>query len=122
MSLVVFTVIYPQFVSILLMLMLSDDLGMVGGLVATCFNAPFDVVKSRFQSQLYVSIGSEGRFCRSLQTFMIDPQHSHRRLVLIFSLPFSQGAAENVPLKYRGTFQTLGLVYREEGARALYKG
>ena len=28
--------------------------GFVGAVFATCFNAPFDVVKSRFQSQLYI--------------------------------------------------------------------
>lgn len=57
--------------------------GFFGAVIATCFNAPFDVVKSRFQSQL----------------------------------PDSNGK-----LKYRGVFQSLRLIYREEGFRACYKG
>jgi solute carrier family 25 2-oxodicarboxylate transporter 21 len=61
--------------------------GFVGAMFATCFNAPFDVVKSRVQSQLPVS------------------------------------AATGVTiLKYRNTLQTLGLIYREEGLAACYKG
>jgi len=56
--------------------------GTIGGIVATTFNAPFDVVKSRFQSQL--------------------------------KLPGEK--------KYRWTLQSLMLIYREEGAAAVYKG
>lgn len=50
------------------------------GVVCTCFNAPFDVVKSRFQSQL--------------------PDQK----------------------RYTSVFPTLATIWREEGARALYKG
>lgn len=55
--------------------------GFLGAVFATCFNAPFDVVKSRFQSQINVA-----------------------------------------PLKYTSTFQTLALIYKEEGITAMYKG
>jgi solute carrier family 25 2-oxodicarboxylate transporter 21 len=57
--------------------------GFFGAVFATCFNSPFDVAKSRFQSQIYV----EGE----------------------------------IP-KYRFTWQTLYLVYKEEGIGAVYKG
>lgn len=57
--------------------------GAAGAIFATMFNAPFDVVKSRFQSQL---------------------------------------AVPGEPLKYRGTLQSLSLIYREEGFFACYKG
>jgi solute carrier family 25 2-oxodicarboxylate transporter 21 len=57
--------------------------GFVGAFVATCFNAPFDVVKSRFQCQL----------------------------------PRDDGK-----LKYHSTFQSLILIWREEGTTAVYKG
>jgi len=56
--------------------------GTVGGIVATTFNAPFDVAKSRIQSQL--------------------PGQKIK--------------------KYRWTLQSLMLIYREEGAAAIYKG
>lgn len=62
--------------------------GFCGAIFATCFNAPFDVVKSRFQSQMHLT-NSDGT---------------------------------KVPLKYRGTFQTLFLIYKEEGIAACYKG
>lgn len=55
--------------------------GFTGAVFATCFNAPFDVVKSRFQSQL----------------------------------------PSSTP-KYRSTFQSLGLILKEEGLAACYKG
>jgi solute carrier family 25 2-oxodicarboxylate transporter 21 len=61
--------------------------GFFGAIFATCFNAPFDVVKSRVQSQMRPTGGSAGEV-----------------------------------LKYRGTFQTLFLIYREEGLAACYKG
>merc|ERR1712151_764172 len=51
------------------------------GMFATCFNAPFDVAKSRMQQQV---TGTGAR--------------------------------------YHNTIQTLGLVYKEEGIWALYKG
>lgn len=51
--------------------------GLFGGVFATCFNAPFDVAKSRVQS------GGD---------------------------------------RYRTTFGTLALIFREEGPRALYRG
>jgi solute carrier family 25 (mitochondrial 2-oxodicarboxylate transporter), member 21 len=57
--------------------------GFCGATFATCFNAPFDVVKSRFQSQLH--------------------------------LP-------GLTPKYRNTFQTLYLIYHEEGLKSCYKG
>jgi len=56
--------------------------GFVGALFATCFNAPFDVVKSRFQSQ----------------------------------------QSSDKVRKYRGTLQSLTLIYKEEGLAACYKG
>jgi solute carrier family 25 2-oxodicarboxylate transporter 21 len=59
--------------------------GFFGAVFATCFNAPFDVVKSRFQSQI----------------------------------PSTENGQA---LRYRGTFQTLHLVYTEEGLAACYKG
>jgi len=59
--------------------------GAIGGILATGFNAPFDVVKSRFQSQLPSTLTGK-------------------------------------PVKYRYTIQSLITIYREEGARALYKG
>lgn len=55
--------------------------GFTAGTLASCFNIPFDVAKSRIQS--------EGH------------------------LPNS---------KYKGCLQSVGVVYREEGFRALYKG
>ncbi|KAI8826884.1 mitochondrial carrier domain-containing protein [Fimicolochytrium jonesii] len=54
--------------------------GAIGGTFATILNCPFDVVKTRIQSQLAA------------------------------------------PYKYRGALPSLGLVLREEGPRALYKG
>lgn len=57
--------------------------GAAGAIFATMFNTPFDVVKSRFQSQL---------------------------------------AVQGTPLKYRGTLQSLSLIYREEGFLSCYKG
>ncbi len=61
--------------------------GFFGAIFATCFNAPFDVVKSRVQSQMRPT-----------------------------------GSASTTVLKYRGTFQTLFLIYKEEGLSACYKG
>lgn len=58
----------------------SFMVGMVIGMAATCFNVPFDVVKSRFQSQLPGEV------------------------------------------RYTSTLQALTMIYREEGAQALYKG
>lgn len=76
-----FTQIWTLFVS-----------GFIGAVSATCFNAPFDVVKSRFQSQTqHVAAAVE----------------SH---------------AAPPPLRYRGVFQTLSLVLKEEGWKACYKG
>lgn len=57
--------------------------GFLGAVFATCFNAPFDVVKSRIQSQ---------------------------------------ASSDGSVLRYRGTFQTLGLILKEEGWQACYKG
>jgi len=57
--------------------------GTLAGSIATLFNAPFDVVKSRFQNQLHDGNGV---------------------------------------LKYRWTLQTLALIKKEEGVRAMYKG
>ena len=68
--------------------------GFFGAVFATCFNAPFDVVKSRFQSQI----------------------------PLEKSVLSSSGSAAQSVLKYRTTFQTLGVIYREEGFFACYKG
>lgn len=65
--------------------------GMVGGLIATCFNAPFDVVKSRHQSQVTMTM-------------------------------LEDGTLQSAKQKYRNTFQTLSLIYKEEGYAALYKG
>lgn len=67
--------------------------GFFGAIFATCFNAPFDVVKSRVQSQLRPVIDNAPSL-----------------------------GDKNVALKYRGTFQTLFLIYREEGLAACYKG
>lgn len=55
--------------------------GFTAGTLASCFNIPFDVAKSRIQST---------------------------------------GHIPNT--KYKGCLQSVGLVYREEGFRALYKG
>ena len=57
--------------------------GFVGAVFATCFNAPFDVVKSRYQSQVVAPGGVA---------------------------------------KYRGTWQSLAVIYREEGLSSCYKG
>jgi solute carrier family 25 2-oxodicarboxylate transporter 21 len=57
--------------------------GFFGAVFATCFNSPFDVAKSRFQSQIKVP--------------------------------------GTIP-KYRYTWQTLFLVYKEEGLGSVYKG
>lgn len=57
--------------------------GFGGAVFATCFNAPFDVVKSRFQSQIKI--------------------------------------AGTIP-KYRNTWQSLFLIYKEEGLDSIYKG
>lgn len=57
--------------------------GFAGAIFATCFNAPFDVVKSRFQSQIKASDGV---------------------------------------VKYRNTWQSLTLIYKEEGISSVYKG
>lgn len=57
--------------------------GFIGAVFATCFNAPFDVVKSRYQSQMY---------------------------------------QPGIPPKYRGVWQSLGIIYREEGINSCYKG
>lgn len=66
--------------------------GFFGATFATCFNAPFDVVKSRFQSQLpLLALGSEGHVPGQV-------------------------------LKYRGIFQSLLCIYREEGIASCYKG
>lgn len=64
--------------------------GYIGATVATFFNAPFDVVKSRIQSQLY--------------------------------LPDKLPGSPSTPVKYRSTFQTLYLIYKEEGLASCYKG
>ena len=70
--------------------------GFFGAVFATCFNAPFDVVKSRFQSQI------------PLDLQVLEASKS--------------GRAVPTQLKYRNTFQTLFLIYREEGFFACYKG
>jgi len=63
----------------------SLAIGFVGGAVATTCNAPFDVAKSRIQSEVTAGPQGAGR-------------------------------------KYHSTFQTLRLVAREEGWKAMYKG
>lgn len=47
--------------------------GFLGALLATCFNAPFDVVKSRFQSQLPLAQGEPGvlKYRNTLQTLAV---------------------------------------------------
>ncbi|XP_076034144.1 mitochondrial 2-oxodicarboxylate carrier [Oratosquilla oratoria] len=57
-------------------------IGLVGGVIGSCANIPFDVAKSRIQG----------------------PQ------------------PEPGKIKYRSTFASIAIVYREEGLRALYKG
>ena len=66
--------------------------GFLGAVTATCFNAPFDVVKSRFQCQVAAT-----------------------------TLTAGTGTAVS-ELKYKNTFQTLLLIYKEEGILACYKG
>ena len=44
--------------------------GFIGATFATCFNAPFDVVKSRFQSQLLVP-GIQPKYRYTLQTLYL---------------------------------------------------
>lgn len=68
--------------------------GTIGGGIATAFNAPFDVVKSRMQRQLPLSLSLE---------------------------PPNTGPAA-ARLKYRWTLQSLALIVREEGLPAAYKG
>jgi solute carrier family 25 2-oxodicarboxylate transporter 21 len=58
--------------------------GVVGSMLGTIANTPFDVVKSRMQQQTKPTDGS--------------------------------------PAKYRNTLQSLGVVAKEEGTAALYKG
>lgn len=70
--------------------------GFFGAVFATCFNAPFDVVKSRFQSQIPLEVQ--------------------------MAAAAASGQAAPTQLKYRNTFQTLFLIYREEGFFACYKG
>lgn len=75
--------------------------GLVGAGFATCFNAPFDVVKSRMQSQL------------SNNPRLMSPNYS------IISLPIK---VPKVPLKYHSTIQSLTLILSEEGFASCYKG
>lgn len=79
--------------------------GALGGILATGFNAPFDVVKSRFQSQLPTSISGNTPILPSRHHLLTYAQHYTGQ-----------------PLKYRYTIQSLITIYREEGAKALYKG
>ena len=65
--------------------------GFLGAVTATCFNAPFDVVKSRFQCQ-------------------------------VASQTAASSSSGIIELKYKNTFQTLFLIYKEEGIIACYKG
>ena len=71
--------------------------GFFGAVFATCFNAPFDVVKSRFQSQLHLI---------------------HNDATALNNI--TSTAKQN--LKYTSTFQSLFLIYKEEGMWSMYKG
>ena len=70
--------------------------GFFGAVFATLFESPFDVVKSRLQSQV-----------------PLEAQ---------VSTALSAGERGPVQLKYRGTFQTIRVIYQEEGFFACYKG
>lgn len=97
--------------------------GFCGALIATCFNAPFDVVKSRFQCQVHDGLGCG------------DHRHEHheggttsgsdRKNTVSSSSNGSNGNGNgnsSAPLKYRRTLQSLVLIYREEGLASCYKG
>lgn len=79
----------------------SFSSGFCGAVFATCFNAPFDVVKSRFQCQVAVSAVSSVSSSGGAGTIAVNAP---------------------VQLKYRGVIQSLLLIYREEGFAAVYKG
>jgi solute carrier family 25 2-oxodicarboxylate transporter 21 len=80
------------------------------GVFATCFNAPFDVVKSRFQAQLPegvgsgVSVGAEAAGGASGS-----------------GIARGGGGGGAAP-RYSGVFPTLVRIARDEGPRALYRG
>jgi len=74
------------------------------GVFATCFNAPFDVVKSRFQAQLPPgAIGAVGA-------------------VGAAGVAAAPAAAARRRRRYERVFPTLAAIAREEGWRALYRG
>jgi solute carrier family 25 2-oxodicarboxylate transporter 21 len=71
--------------------------GFAVGVFATCFNAPFDVVKSRFQAQLPAGMG-----------------------VVVAEVAGEEAAPRR--RRYERVFPTLAAIAREEGPRALYRG
>lgn len=75
--------------------------GFAVGVFATCFNAPFDVVKSRFQAQLPVGMVVVAEAGAGAGAVAVEKK-SRRR--------------------YERVFPTLAAIAREEGARALYRG
>ena len=84
--------------------------GAIGGILATAFNAPFDVVKSRFQSQLPHTITGTKQH---LPFYFFN-------ILNLFLFFFKKKKGKQV--KYRYTIQSLITIYKDEGARALYKG
>ena len=84
--------------------------GAIGGILATAFNAPFDVVKSRFQSQLPHTITGTKQ----------HPPFYFFNILNLFLFFFKKKKGKQV--KYRYTIQSLITIYKDEGARALYKG
>lgn len=117
--------------------------GFIGAVFATCFNAPFDVVKSRFQSQLPAQTG--GFYVINADVFTWDfslflkifKTIVHVKLKIVESsgawniqtnysfLKFfntSYFHLTGCPPRYTSTFQTLSLIYKEEGLSACYKG
>ena len=75
--------------------------GLAGAGFATCFNAPFDVVKSRMQSQLLYN------------PILMSPNPS------MMTIPIDM---PKTPLKYRSTMQSLYTILTEEGLASCYKG
>jgi hypothetical protein len=73
--------------------------GFCGAVFATCLNTPFDVVKSRFQSQVPI-----------ISTDIVSGGGG------------VGGLSPKYTLKYHSTFQTLALICKEEGFLACYKG
>lgn len=98
----------------------SFVVGLLVGMTATCFNAPFDVVKSRFQvGRDWLAGWGQLPFRPCLGTQLIRTGGdctlpSCTRRCLQSQLPHER--------RYHTTWGTLATIYKEEGPQALYRG